>query len=340
MSADRWAPLGELLAVLGRGVLSESDANELFHVLRRTLEVDAVVISQEWGRFGGFLRSDGVPPEWPAAYAKVAHQDPARAFLGARPSGAWFLIRCDSNQEELNSQLYQTFRQMGFHDGAITQLPSSGAPVTLVLYRMQHTPRDFGHDRVLLDILSPHLQYAFGRERSARAWQGNAAQQRQGALATLPHARLRFDTNEVTWSSAARELFERLLGQPFDRARAKLDRMVAHAVGKDVGRPLPIVSGVFGEVLTIRNESGRLVEAVVLFERAALASTTEDALSPAEELLTPKQRLVARLAANGMSIREVAGELELSQETVRTHLKAVYERLGITERSTLTHLLR
>ena len=332
--------LSTLLALLGRGVLSETDAKQLFAAMRETLQVDAIVVGQEWGRFGGFLRSEGVPEEWPAVYAALGHQDPGRAYLAARPLGSWFFVRGDSTAAELEMELHQEFLRLGFRDAAIGRLPSPGAPINLVLYRMNSRTEDFGDaDRALLSVLAPHFQQAFGRARSARAWRGETDDSRPDVLLSLPHARISSNDGEIHWSQEAERVFEKQFVQPFAKVRSRLDAMIRHVAASDASRSWPIVGDLYGEVLVVRGDKG-VEELVVLFEPADVASTDESAQSPAEELLSPKQRLVARLAAQGHPLREVAARLDLSVETARTHLKTVYQRLGVSERSSLAHLLR
>jgi len=45
--------------------------------------------------------------------------------------------------------------------------------------------------------------------------------------------------------------------------------------------------------------------------------------------LTPREREVARLAATGMSAREIAGSLFIGERTVESHLASVYAKLGV-----------
>jgi len=49
--------------------------------------------------------------------------------------------------------------------------------------------------------------------------------------------------------------------------------------------------------------------------------------------LTDRQRDVLRLVASGMSDREISGATGLSVATVKTHLRAVYERLDVRSRT-------
>jgi DNA-binding CsgD family transcriptional regulator len=55
--------------------------------------------------------------------------------------------------------------------------------------------------------------------------------------------------------------------------------------------------------------------------------------------LTPSERRVAELAAAGLSNQQIAAQLYLSVTTVKTHLRAVYAKLGVTSRGQLTRRL-
>jgi DNA-binding CsgD family transcriptional regulator len=49
--------------------------------------------------------------------------------------------------------------------------------------------------------------------------------------------------------------------------------------------------------------------------------------------LTPREIEVLKLAAEGTGIRELSEELALSSSTIRTHLKHIYEKLGVHSRT-------
>jgi DNA-binding CsgD family transcriptional regulator len=55
--------------------------------------------------------------------------------------------------------------------------------------------------------------------------------------------------------------------------------------------------------------------------------------------LTARQRQIARLAASGLTNREIAEQLDVSVRTVGNHLCGIYERLGVSDRDGLTRLL-
>lgn len=56
------------------------------------------------------------------------------------------------------------------------------------------------------------------------------------------------------------------------------------------------------------------------------------------ESLTPREREVVTLIARGFKYREVAEELGISQKTLETHMKHVFDKLGVVSRSEVTHL--
>lgn len=56
--------------------------------------------------------------------------------------------------------------------------------------------------------------------------------------------------------------------------------------------------------------------------------------------LTPRQREIAKLVAIGFSNQDVANELERSVNSVKVHLRGIYDRLGVENRVRLSvHLI-
>jgi DNA-binding NarL/FixJ family response regulator len=51
-----------------------------------------------------------------------------------------------------------------------------------------------------------------------------------------------------------------------------------------------------------------------------------------EKLLTSREEQVVALVADGLSNRDVAGELGLSEHTVKKYLFRIFEKLGISSR--------
>ena len=57
------------------------------------------------------------------------------------------------------------------------------------------------------------------------------------------------------------------------------------------------------------------------------------------ESLTPSERRVAELAAEGHSNRDIAQTLYVTPKTVEVHLTSIYRKLGISSRATLPDAL-
>ncbi len=56
------------------------------------------------------------------------------------------------------------------------------------------------------------------------------------------------------------------------------------------------------------------------------------------ESLTPREREVVNLIARGFKYREVSQELGISQKTLETHMKHVFDKLGVASRSEVTRM--
>jgi DNA-binding NarL/FixJ family response regulator len=94
--------------------------------------------------------------------------------------------------------------------------------------------------------------------------------------------------------------------------------------------------------------SAEIAEAVRAVARGERAFTQEQELRAAAQLetvahrarkaaairsrLTARQRIVLEQMANGLSAREIATQLGISERSVRTHISALYRRLGVRGR--------
>jgi DNA-binding NarL/FixJ family response regulator len=57
------------------------------------------------------------------------------------------------------------------------------------------------------------------------------------------------------------------------------------------------------------------------------------------ELLTPQELAIARLAASGLTNKQVAEQVFLSHRTVGAHLGQIFRKLGIASRAALRDAL-
>ncbi|GII34304.1 ATP-binding protein [Planotetraspora mira] len=74
-------------------------------------------------------------------------------------------------------------------------------------------------------------------------------------------------------------------------------------------------------------------------ELRAAGEVSDLRVAPAAELLTSQELHIARLAAAGLSNREIGQQLYLSHRTVSTHLYRAFPKLGITSRAQLRDAL-
>jgi DNA-binding NarL/FixJ family response regulator len=80
------------------------------------------------------------------------------------------------------------------------------------------------------------------------------------------------------------------------------------------------------------DEAARLIEAQA---RPRVAVRPRKAVFTGVESLTPSELRVARLAAEGMTNREIAQSLTVTAKTVETHLCHVHQKLNIAKRTEL-----
>lgn len=64
-----------------------------------------------------------------------------------------------------------------------------------------------------------------------------------------------------------------------------------------------------------------------------MSSRTPEIDRAVMDSLSPRERTVLRLIADGWTNRQIAGELHLAEKTVRNQLSLVFAKLGIERRS-------
>jgi DNA-binding CsgD family transcriptional regulator len=81
------------------------------------------------------------------------------------------------------------------------------------------------------------------------------------------------------------------------------------------------------------------IGARVWAERAKAELARVGGRPPASGALTPTERRVAELVAQGLQTKQVAGRLFVSPKTVEGHLSRIYGKLGVSSRTELAHRL-
>ena len=85
-----------------------------------------------------------------------------------------------------------------------------------------------------------------------------------------------------------------------------------------------------------------LASALRLAAQGAVYHAVEDLGEPLESEasragLTPSEQRVLEALARGLSNKEIAGELWLTQQTIKFHLTNIYRRLGVANRTEAVH---
>jgi DNA-binding NarL/FixJ family response regulator len=69
------------------------------------------------------------------------------------------------------------------------------------------------------------------------------------------------------------------------------------------------------------------------FSAPNLAEAMQRRLSPSGPQLTPREREVLNLLADGLGVAEISKELYISQSTTKSHVSKLYEKLGAANRA-------
>jgi LuxR family maltose regulon positive regulatory protein len=96
---------------------------------------------------------------------------------------------------------------------------------------------------------------------------------------------------------------------------------------------MPILEALLGEG-AYREEIGKILALYTPY-RKALEKITDDWFNDGRQKLSERENEIARLAAVGFSNREIGERLFTSENTVKTQLKSVFEKLGVNSRALL-----
>ena len=69
------------------------------------------------------------------------------------------------------------------------------------------------------------------------------------------------------------------------------------------------------------------------FTAADLADAMKRRLSPSGPQLSPREKEVLGLLADGLGVAQISKKLYISESTTKTHISKLYEKLGATNRA-------
>jgi two-component system, NarL family, nitrate/nitrite response regulator NarL len=125
-----------------------------------------------------------------------------------------------------------------------------------------------------------------------------------------------------------------------DALATKVVLLSAHLEGDTV---FQAVQGGVAAYLSKASSNARICETIAAVARGeivlppevagGLAAAIQRAQTPSGPNLTPRERDVLHGIAAGRSAPQIARDLHLSTATVKTHLKTLYEKLGVNDRA-------
>jgi DNA-binding CsgD family transcriptional regulator len=202
--------------------------------------------------------------------------------------------------------------------------------------------------RALPDLLEAALragdrdlaEHALGR---LTRWAGEVKQNAADALVLRGEALLAPDDESAARSfTAALRLYEKS-DRPFDRARTQLlwgERLRRERRRTEARGPLSAALDTF-ERLGATPWADRARQELAASGAAgnSVVTRTNSPAQAALAVLTSQEAQIVRLAAQGLSNRDIAAQLVLSPRTVGHHLYKAYPKLGIVSRGELPALL-
>ncbi len=124
-----------------------------------------------------------------------------------------------------------------------------------------------------------------------------------------------------------------------ENKRAKILILAEHAGDSEIARSLK--KGASGYICSDVSE-GELVKAIraVAAGKKYIPADIAEILSEnfGQEELTPSERKILQAIVGGNSNKEIAFDLNVSENTVKTHVKNVFEKLGVSDRTSAATL--
>jgi DNA-binding NarL/FixJ family response regulator len=120
---------------------------------------------------------------------------------------------------------------------------------------------------------------------------------------------------------------------------AKIIVLASHAGDAEISRSLE--SGAFGYICTDVSEAD-LLKAIraVASGKKFIPSNVAEILTEnfGQETLTPSERKILQMIVGGKSNKQIAYDASISENTVKTHIKNIFDKLGVSDRTSAATL--
>ena len=262
----------------------------------------------------------------------------------------------------LRSEFYLDFlRPLDVRYSIRAVLTSAPEPLTYFSAGRSHASRPFGNaQRRILSAITPHLIQALRIQSRLEAIH-SGRHVVTGALERLPLAVIFLDRRcrVIEMNQSARRIVEAGDGLKLDRgvlvaidtrAEVQLQQMIFGAAALDSGRLLqhggalslprpegrrPLSAMVAPTGVTGIFPGSRSARVVVLIEEPTRRMTAPSAAFAKTFKLSPAETGLAARLVGGMSLRQAAAALGISEYTVRSHLKRVFAKTGVRRQAEL-----
>lgn len=339
----------DLDQVLAGTTRAEDLSARAYPLLAGLVSADLGALCSFRPQVGDYEWSGDLPPEWFATYTEIAEHDFVRKAVSKAPNVALWDARMIGPREKERSHLYQRTRHLSLEHALSILLTQDGRPLVqsqrwhggVTLYRTGRRPFS-SREADILQMLATPLAMALQRCQSMgsiaatgtlEAWLAHCA----GLQAIV----LDRDLRELGRTNGATELLARWY--PDAKIRGTLPEKRLSRITAD----LPM--GERGDFLERRSDTGMVLVGwvskrppavpgaewvIVLIERSGRVRAPERWRA----LLSPREFEVSELVLNSLSNAAIAEELELAESTVKQHVKAVFDKLGVSSRAQLGYL--
>ena len=288
--------------------------------------------AENMASFGGI---DACARLWELEYVSEdvnRYRELARAALPAAG-----LHRATGGEPARSARFRELLRPSGWDDELRAVLRTDGcAWASVTLFRSEGRPPFGDAEAELLGGLSRPLAEAV-RDHARPAPEGGDPERGPGLLVFDPAGAL------VSINDDARAWLEELAGDlaADDAFGAPLPMLAVSALMRARARGTArarLRSGASGRWLVchascLRGADGEIGNTALVIEHAK-ASEIAPIVAEAYEL-SPRERHVTQLVARGLGTADIAAELHVSPHTVRDHVKASFEKVGVSSRGEL-----
>lgn len=270
-------------------------------------------------------RLDGAAAELTAA---IESAGPLRREVALHAAGVLAVVAIDQADPVLLDRAVAALAEQDRDD---SRLPGHAAALRAVVeaFRLdsQQRPAD------ALAVVEPWLARM---DPSLYAWRGDALRRTgdlPGAWRSLDEAR----RTAETWPPLVRhrievavQATEALLHRDPQAAHQALERALSAAAEQDLIRPLRDRSADLRPLLSEHLTWGSAHEDTVT--RLLLADQAAPVVRPSAWELTPRERDVLVCLRSSLTTEEIAASMFLSINTIKTHMRAIYRKLGVAGR--------